>query len=149
MPKHLVVSNVIDHLAQKNLLKRILDDDERTTSRAIKELMSAMRRIHSEAAGWGLEVTFVGPPGFQTWPRSLQVAMLCLKETAKKIGVHFTYGACSLRIHDQTLRLMEPAHPAFFAVMSRLVQNHPKIQTEGYRQTLNLTIDDAMCYSHG
>ena len=79
LPKHLVVSNVIDHLAQKNLLKRILDDDERTTSRAIKELMAAMRRIHSEAAGWGLEVTFVGPPGFQTWPRSLQVAMLCLK----------------------------------------------------------------------
>ena len=44
---------------------------------------------------------------------------------------------------------MEPAYPAFFAVMSRPVQSHPKIQTKGYKQTLNLTFDDAMCYSHG
>ena len=64
LPKHLVVSNVIDHLAQKNLLKRILEGDARTTSRAVKDMLGAMRRINIEVVDWGLEVTFIGPPGF-------------------------------------------------------------------------------------
>ena len=103
VPKHLVISNVFDHLAQKNLLKKVLAEDQRATSRAIKELLERMRAITTDALELEVDVTFLGPPGFQSWPQAVQVTMLCLKEATKKLGVHFTYGASNLPVNKQIL----------------------------------------------
>ena len=151
MPQHLIISNVIDHLAQKNLLEGVLHNDEKTTGAAIVELVRTMQGVKRECEKHELPVSFIGPPGFQTWPMALQIVMLCTKEVCKKKGIYFTYGACNLPIHVDSLRLHEVSYPAFFATMSRLVQNHPRpsIAKNLVRESLNLTLDDAMCYSHG
>ena len=151
IPKHLVISGVIDHLAQKNLLKGILKNDEATCGRAVRELIRVMRGIDRACEDNGLHVSFIGPPGFQSWPLALQVVMLCVKEAVRKIGVYFSYGLCNIPVHAETLRLHEVSYPAFFATMSRLVQNHPRalVAKTGIRESLNLTVDDVMCYSHG
>ena len=151
IPRHLVISGVIDHLAQKNLLKKVMRNDEEACGQAVRELIRVMKGINRSCEDNGLHVSFIGPPGFQSWPLSLQVVMLCVKEVAKKIGVHFTYGLCNIPVHVETLRLHEVSYPAFFATMSRLVQNHPRSQLSkvGTKESLNLTIDDVMCYSHG
>ena len=57
-------SNVFDHLAQKSLLKKVLAEDQRATSRAVKELLERMRVITTDALKLEVDVTFKGPPGF-------------------------------------------------------------------------------------
>ena len=46
MPKHLVISNVIDHLAQKNLLEKVLTEDQKATYKAVKTLVESMGSIN-------------------------------------------------------------------------------------------------------
>ena len=108
--------------------KKVLAKDQRATSRAIKELLERMRVITNDALELEVDVTFLGPPGLQVWPKSVQAIMLCLKEASKKLGVHFTYGASNLPVNKQNFRLYEPSYPAFFAEASRL-QDTPKAST--------------------
>ena len=155
-PKVLVFCNIIDDLAEKRILKELLESRPRSMARALQSLLEDMtlvqQRIQETTRGATL-VAFASPPGFAHWGRKpLQMLVYALWEMSKfdrrdareEIVYHFRICAPNLRVHPESLRLAELANPAFFAEISKFLQRNFFAG-----EAANLTKDDAMCFDFG
>ena len=155
-PPLVVFSNVVDDLAEKRLLRDVLQGRPRAITIALQSLLEDMdliqRRIHETSRG-STAVAFASPPGFVFWEKKpLQLLVYAMWELSKverrdmreEIIYHFRICAPNLRVQPDSLRLPEMANPAFFAEVSKFVQRNFFIGNAA-----NLTKDDAMCYDYG
>ena len=80
LPKLVVFSNVIDDLAEKKLLKDLLEAKPKAMARALQSLLEDMnlvqRKIQDSTRGM-TSVAFASPPGFAHWKETIADVSLC------------------------------------------------------------------------
>ena len=135
-PPLVVFSNVADDLAEKELIRDVLQGRPRAITKALQSLIDDMnliqRRIHETS--WGIDCRGLSlalrDSCFGDWNslqmlfyalRKLRLSKIERKEVKQERIYHFRICAPNLRGHPDSLRLPEMANPAFFTEVSKFI----------------------------